>query len=121
MNIIVVSKSDAGHFRAGRKWDSTPHNVEVIETPKGLKPEELKAFHKKVLAHPDQITDTDLVALKADSRIILVEPTMPAGVAKAKTVIAAEKANEKAKDEELATKREAGEKAAAKEKRKTGR
>ena len=65
MNVIVVSKSERGHFRAGRFWPSQPVAAEV--------------------------TEKQLAELKADKRIAILDGNAPSADAVVEK-LAAEKA-----------------------------
>jgi len=90
MNVIVVSKSERGHFRAGRFWPSQPVQAEVNEA--------------------------QLRELKADSRIAVIDGAPPSADAVVEK-LAADKAAEKAEADRLAAERAHGEKQRAVERR----
>ena len=72
MNVIVVSKSERGHFRAGRFWPSQAVTADV--------------------------TEKQLAELKADPRIAILDGNAPSAEAVVEK-LAAEKAAEKAEAE----------------------
>jgi len=94
MKVIVVSKSDRGHFRAGRYWPPQPVAAEVNEE--------------------------QLAELRTDKRIAVLEGAAPSAVVVVET-LAAEKAAEKAEAERQAAERAQGEKQRATEQRRGGR
>ena len=116
MKLIIASKADTGHFRAGRKWEG-PREV-TVKKSEGMSTEDIKAFSKN---NPDTILDTDLPALNADKRLIIINATVPDAAIKAETRVVTERAIAVDKEKELAAKREAGEKARKVEQRKAGR
>ena len=94
MNVTVVSKSERGHFRAGRFWPPQPVAAEV--------------------------TEKQLAELRADKRIAVLDGAAPTAAAVVET-LAAEKAAEKAEAERQAAERAQGEKQRATEQRRGGR
>jgi len=94
MNVIVVSKSERGHFRAGRFWPSQPVAADV--------------------------TEKQLAELKADKRIAILDGNAPSADAVVEK-LAAEKAAEKAEAERQASERAHGEKQRAADQRRGGR
>ena len=86
MNVIVVSKSERGHFRAGRFWPCQPVAADV--------------------------TEKQLVELKADKRIAILDGTAPSADAVVEKLAA-----EKADAERQAAERAHGEKQRASERR----
>ena len=94
MNITVVSKTEKGHFRAGRFWPAQPVAANV--------------------------TEKQLAELKADPRIAVLDGTAPSADAEVEK-LAADKAAEKAEAERLAAERAHGEKQRASELRRGGR
>jgi hypothetical protein len=83
MNVIVVAKSEKGHFRAGRFWPSQPVAADV--------------------------TERQLAELKADERIAVIEGSAPSADSVVEK-LTAEKAAEKAEAERQAAERAHGEK-----------
>ena len=94
MNVIVVSKSERGHFRAGRFWPSQAVTADV--------------------------TEKQLAELKADPRIAILDGTAPSADAVVEK-LAAEKAAEKAEGERQAAERAHGEKQRGSEQRRGNR
>ena len=90
MNVTVVSKTEKGHFRAGRFWPAQPVAAEV--------------------------TEKQLAELKADKRIAILDGSAPAADAVVEK-LAAEKAAERTEAERLAAERAHGEKRAAEQRR----
>jgi colicin import membrane protein len=90
MNVTVVSKSERGHFRAGRFWPSQPVAADV--------------------------TEKQLAELKADKRIAVLDGSAPSADAVVEK-LAAEKAAEKAEAERQATERAPAEKQRAEARR----
>jgi hypothetical protein len=90
MNVIVVSKSERGHFRAGRFWPPQPVTAEVSE----------KQFAE----------------LKADRRIAVLDGSAPSADAVVEK-LAAQKAAENTEAERQAAERAHGEKQRAVEQR----
>jgi hypothetical protein len=94
MNVIVVSKSERGHFRAGRYWPPQAVTADV--------------------------TATQLAELRADPRIALLEGTAPPAEAIVEK-LSAQKAAEHAEADRLAAERVQGERQRAAEQRRGGR
>ncbi len=94
MNVIVVSKSERGHFRAGRFWPPQPVTADVSEK---------------------QLTE-----LKADRRIAILDASAPSADAVVEK-LAAQKAAENAEAERQAAERAHGERQRAGEQRRGGR
>ena len=94
MNVIVVSKSERGHFRAGRFWPSQPVAAEVSEK--------------------------QLAELKADSLIAVLDGTAPSADSVVEK-LATDKAAEKAEAERQAAERAHGEKQRGVEQRRGNR
>ena len=94
MNVTVVSKTEKGHFRAGRFWPPQPVTAEVSEK---------------------QLAD-----LRADKRIAILDSTAPSADAVVEK-LAAEKAAERAEAERQAAERAHGEKQRTTEQRRGGR
>jgi hypothetical protein len=94
MNVVVVSKLERGHFRAGRYWPSQAVTAEV--------------------------TAAQLAELKADPHIAVLEGTAPSAEAVVER-LAAQKAAEHAEAERLAAERAHAEKQRAGEQRRGGR
>jgi hypothetical protein len=90
MNVTVVSKTEKGHFRAGRFWPAQPVAAEV--------------------------TEKQLAELKADKRIAILDGSAPAADAVVER-LATEKAAERTEAERLAAERAHGEKRAAEQRR----
>ena len=94
MNVTVVSKTEKGHFRAGRFWPPQPVTAEVSEK--------------------------QLAELRADKRIAVLDGAVPSADAVIER-LTAEKAAEKAETERQAAERAHGEKQRATEQRRGGR
>jgi hypothetical protein len=90
MNVTVVSKTEKGHFRAGRFWPPQPVAAEVNEK--------------------------QLAELRADKRIALLDGSAPAADAVVEK-LAAEKAAEKAEADHQVAERANGEKQRGSERR----
>ena len=89
MNVTIVSKTEKGHFRAGRFWPAQPVAAEV--------------------------TEKQLAELKADKRIAILDGSAPAADAVVERLV--EKAAERAEADRLAAERAHGEKQRAAERR----
>jgi hypothetical protein len=94
MNVVVVSKLERGHFRAGRYWPPQAVTADV--------------------------TAAQLAELKADPRIAVLDASAPSAEAVVEK-LAAQKAAEHAEAERLAAERAHGEKQRAAELRRGGK